>query len=390
MKRKILITLGAIFAVGILASATFAGVARATDLRTGDRPILASNETSDSTLYIAGNDILVAGTVRGDVFCAGANVNITGIVEGDVICAGQAVRVTGKVLGDIRVAGQSIELTGDVQGSATAMGESVIFTPESNVARDATVGGSRVHLEGTIGRDVLGGAESMQVSGKVGRSIDAEVLALTLDSTAQVGSDLNYRSESQAKIATGATIAGQTRFTEVENNKQDGAALRFWVAVYGFVAMLMIGLAALLFAPRALDGVGAAVRTRTVFAFASGAALLIVVPLVSLALLTSVFGIPLALILFMLWVAGLIASYVFAAYAIGWWAVEKFNWPKRGRRLASLVYGLLVMAVISIVPVVGPVVIFLLMLVGFGALAIAGYTRIKGVKAPVKPAKAKA
>lgn len=384
MKRKLLLTLGAVFALGIVVSTAFAGVTHATDLRTGDKPTLATNETTDSTLYIAGSNILVAGTVRGDLFCAGANIDITGTVEGDVICAGQAVRITGKVLGDIRVAGQSIELTGDVQGSATAMGESVIFAPESNIVRDATVAGSRVHLEGTIGRDVLGGAESMQVSGKVGRSIDAEVLALTLDSTAQVGSDLNYRSESPAEIANGATIAGQTRFTEIENNRQDGAALRFWAAVYGFVAMLIIGLAALLFAPRALDTVGAAVRTRSVFSFASGAALLIVVPLVCFVLLTSVFGIPLAIVAFLIWAAGLIASYVFAAYAIGWWAVAKFNWPKRGRRLASLVYGLLVMAVIGIIPVVGPVAIFLLMLVGFGALAVACSARLKGVKAPAK------
>lgn len=385
MKRNILLTLGAVFAFGLVVSATVVGVARAADVRTGDKPTLASSETTDSTLYAAGNSITVAGTVRGDLFCAGANIDITGTVEGDVICAGQTVRVAGTVLGDVRVAGQSIEIVSEVQGSVTAMGESVIFARESKIGRDVTVGGSRVHLEGAVGRDVLGGAEVVRIAGAVGRTFDAEVASLTLDSKARIGGDLNYSSASPAHIAGDAVVSGQTRYTHrVEDSQRDTASAYFWSAVYGFVAMLMIGLAALIFTPRALDAVGVAIRKRSGISFAVGAAVLVVTPIVGIVLLASVFGIPLAIILFMLWIAALISSYVFAAYALGWFAVEKLQWPKRGRRLASLIIGLLIMCIIGVVPLVGPVVIFLFMLTGMGALAFVSVTRLKGAKAPAK------
>lgn len=385
MKRKLLLTLGAVLGLGLVVSTAFVGVTHAADVRTGDRLTLASSETTDASMYAGGNTISVAGTVRGDLFCAGANIDITGTVEGDVICGGQAVRITGTVLGDVRVAGQSIEITANVQGSVTAMGESVIFGPESKVGRDVTVGGNRVHLEGAIGRDVLGGAEALSVAGTIGRTFDAEVAALTIDSKARIGGDLNYRSSAPAQIAGDAVISGQTHYTHrAQDQQQNAASTRFWGAMYGFVAMLIIGLAALVFAPRGLDAVGAAVRKRSVISFAAGAAVLIVMPLIGFVLLASVFGIPLAIILLMLWVAGLISSYVFGAYAIGWFAVEKLKWPKRGRRLASLLFGLIAMSLVSLIPIVGPVVIFLVMLTGMGALAVVAATRLKGGRAPVK------
>jgi cytoskeletal protein CcmA (bactofilin family) len=384
MKRKRYI-LGAVFGLGFLVSMAWVGVTHATDVRAGDKPILASNETTNNSLYTAGNSVVVAGTVKGDLFCAGSNLDITGTVEGDVICAGQSVRVAGRVLGDVRVAGQNVEVTAEVAGSVTAMGESVVLGPEAKIGRDVTLGAARAHLEGVMGRDVLGGAESIVLVGKVARNFDAEVTALTLDSSAAIGGDLNYRSASPAEIAQGATISGATHYTErTTDGANSKAAALFWGTLYGFIAMAVLGLAALLLAPRSMDALAVTVRSHIAASFAAGAAVLIVTPIAVVLLLMTLFGIPLAIVLLLLWVAGLIASFAVGAYAIGWLAVEKLGWPNRGRRLMSLLIGLLIMALVGLVPVVGGIIVFLIMLCGLGAMTLVVIRRLwpkKTVKA---------
>jgi cytoskeletal protein CcmA (bactofilin family) len=370
MKRRLL-TLGVLLGLGLLASMAWVGVTHATDVRTGDKPLLASDETTDNSLYVAGNSVVVAGTVRGDLFCAGSNIDVTGTVEGDVICAGQSVRITGRVFGDIRAAGQNVEVTSEVDGAVTVFGESIVLGPEARVGRDVTLGGARVHLEGAIGRDVLGAAETIVMAAHIGRNFDAEVAALTIDSSTTVAGDLNYRSPVPAEIAQGATISGATRYTERASGEANtGTTMQFWGAVYGLIAMLMIGLALWAIAPRSLDALGAAVRTRTVASFAAGAAALILMPVVGVLLLITLFGIPLGLLLILLWVAGLLTSLVVGAYAVGWITIEKLGWPNRGRRLASLFIGLLIASLVGLVPVVGGVLVFLVMLCGLGAIAV--------------------
>jgi hypothetical protein len=387
MKRTILLGLVSVFGLGLLVSMTWVGVTHATDVRTGDKPTLASNETTDNSLYAAGDSVLVAGTVKGDLFCAGNNVDVTGIVEGDVICAGQAVRVTGTVLGDVRVAGSSVELSANVKGSVTVFGESMVVGRDAKVERDLTVAGARLKLEGVVSRDVLGGAETAVISGQIGRNFDAELNALTIDSSAIIGGSLAYAAPKQAEIATGAMIVGETHYTErTQQQNNAGAATRFWGALFGLASMLIIGLAALVGAPRALDAVAVTVRRRPLASFAGGAAVLLITPIISVLLMVSIFGILLGVAMLLTWIAALICSMTFGAYAVGWFVVEKLNWPSRGRRLASLLLGLMIMLLVGLVPLVGGLALFFLMVFGLGAMAVVAGSKLHPKKVAAKEA----
>jgi cytoskeletal protein CcmA (bactofilin family) len=372
MKRKLLLSLGVILGLGLLSSFAWVGVSHATDVRSGDKPILNSDETTNNSLYIAGNTVTVAGTVKGDLFCAGQDIDISGTIEGDVICAGQHVKIRGKVLGDVRVAGQNVDITANVTGNATAVGELVTLGRAGMIGRDVTLGASSALIEGNVGRDVLGAADTARLAGNIGRNVDADVRSLTLDAQAHIQGNLSYRGVEQAAMAEAATVVGETHFTKTpENERSNSVTAQLWTAFYGLVAMGIVGIAGILLAPRAFDAAAAAFRKRPVASFTGGAATVLFVPVTAVLLFASLFGLPLAFIMFLSLIVGLIGSVAIAGYGLGWVLVEKLAWPPRGRRIASLVLGLLLLTLLGAIPIVGPFITFATVIMGLGAMVVA-------------------
>lgn len=371
MKRNILLSIGIIVGLGAIVSMAWVGISRAADVRTGDQPVLAAGETTDNSLYIAGNMVKIHGTVKGDVFCAGQEVEVTGTVEGDVICAGQSVRVTGTVNGDVRVAGQDVDIDAAITGSLSTFGESVIVRKDATVARDFTFGASRVVIDGQVGRDVLGNADTAKIASHIGRNVDGEISALSLDATAHIAGGLTYQGSSAAQINQGAVVEGETKYTQTYNNSPQGLQAVFWMAFYSLVATLMVGLAAILLAPRAYDVAGMAVFKRPVMSFGAGAACILLLPLLSLVLFMSLFGVPLAILLIMALGVGVMGSIAITSYGIGTLIVQKFKWPARGRRLSSLLIGSIMLFLFGSLPIVGLPILFIAIVMGLGAAAAA-------------------
>ena len=81
-----------------------ASPAAAADIRQGDVTI-ATTETIDDDLYVAGQNIAINGTIHGDLVAAGNNISVDGTVTGDVIVAANTVAIRGQVGGSVRAVG---------------------------------------------------------------------------------------------------------------------------------------------------------------------------------------------------------------------------------------------------------------------------------------------
>jgi cytoskeletal protein CcmA (bactofilin family) len=377
MKRTLL-TLGMIIGLGLLSSLAWVGITHAANVRSGDTPSVTKGETIDGSVYIAGRSITIDGTVKGDLFCAGQDVFVTGTVEGDVICAGQFVRITGTVLGDVRAAGQQLDVSATIDGSATLAAQSLVIKPETKIGRDLTVGGESLRVGGQVARDLLGVGQDVIIDSKIGRDAHLEFQNIALENNADIGGNLAYRSPEKAQVADGAKVAGETTYQTAPKDQQyNKGTLQLWSTFYGFCSMLLIGLAAIAIAPRWFDGVGAAIRTRPVGSFAYGAAALLGVPIVAALLMATFIGLPLGIIMLLVWIAAMIGAMVITAYAVGWMIIEKLAWPSRGQRIASLIVGLLVLAVLGLIPVVGGITIFVSLIFGLGALLVILINRLR-------------
>ena len=319
MKRVKLIILS--FGVLILGVVAFAGVTSAQSVKTGDVVTVASGEKVDSLLFASGSNIDIAGTVNGDVFCAGQTITISGTVRGDVFCAGQTINVSGKVEGSVRLAGQAVTLGGTIGGSATVASQTLSLEKNSFVQRDLVGGAQTASLNGTISRDVAIGATNVTINGQVGRNVQGEVEALTVGSTGQVGGDVSYTSNTGAIVNPGGTIAGTVTRTPLKQQPKSSSfalfELTFFSFIYTFVTLLILALALVLFVPSTLHEAASATLRSPGRIVLTGLVGVIVIPILIFGLLISFIGLPLGILVLLLWLVILIISGPFAGYTLG-------------------------------------------------------------------------
>jgi len=301
------------------------------------------NETFEGTLDATAAAVVVAGTVDGDVSATAGSVLVTdtGRVTGDLNATAGSVLVEGTVDGDVTVASAALELR---EGSAVG-------------GLDAGVADAR--LAGSIGGDAAVGADTLEVA-----------------PTATIDGSLTYRSE-DATIADGATIAGgATRDDDVDVASPDsfgggsGADLPTipsWVgAVYSTLSSLLLGAILLLVAPNVGRRVAEVGTTQPVRSGGIGLLTLIGVPIALLLLLVTVVGIPLSLVGLVVFGAVVFAATVYGAFVLGTWLLSLGDYRNRW---AALVAGVIVVALLRQIPVVGGAARLAVLLVGLGAFA---------------------
>ena len=312
------------------------------------------NETFDGTLDATAGAVVVAGTVDGDVSAAAGSVLVTdsGRVTGNLNATAASVLVEGRVDGDLTVAAAALELR---EGSS--VGGSV----------DAGVADAR--LAGSIDGDATLGASTA-----------------TVDPTATVGGSLTYSSE-QTTIADGATIEGDvTRdedLTVAQPNTFGGGGsgpdvptLPPWVGtVYSGLTSLLLGAILLAATPnvsRRLAEVGTTEPLRT---GAVGFATLLGTPIALVIVAVTIVGIPVSIVGFVVFVAVVWAATVYGAFVLGTWLLSLGDYQNRW---AALVVGIVAVAVVRQIPVVGGVARLAVLLLGLGALATVLY-ELRGI-----------
>lgn len=368
----------AVFAVFALAlSFLWAGVVTAANVRSGESPRIMSDEVINGTLYSAGDDIKMEGTVEGDLFCAGQNVEVTGTVQGDVLCVGQNVTVSGHVEGDVRVIGQVVAVKGKVDGSVSLVGQNVDIDSAATIARDVTILGQQTRVDGTIGRDVESLGSSFTTRAKIGRDLDVTAPAVTLGNGTEIAGFFMYVSETDASVDSGAKIAGKTEHKQPPEDQsyEPTVASSFASAAMAFSSFLLIGAALLFAVPRAVRATTHAMQTSPLATLGTGFIAVFAPPFLSAILFMSVVGMPLAFVVLLGWICTLIVGIVFTAQVVGRKIIVKLGWHDPFRNFASLVMGLLVLLTVGLVPLFGGVIVMLAVVWGVGGLCYAAFTR---------------
>jgi len=374
--------------------------AMALTLRQGDTVAVTRGEVLVDDVYAFGSTITIDGTVDGDVVAFGQSVVITGEVRGSVIAAAQTIRIDGTVDGSVRAAGATVDVSGVVGGDLLAAGQTVTVT--GDVKRDLAAAASDVSLPGIVGRKVMTSSASLVISGSVGGDVEAQTPRVTVTPEGIILGDLDYWSADDARIegsVSGTTLRHEPPTTEKESSGAAGVASSILGAilawVQSFIGFLLLGLL-MVFALR-----GPVLR-------GSQAAFDRLLPSLGVGLLVF-FGTPMAAgfvflvglfvgawwlafvmltIYWLLFVAGIVVGSV----AVGRAILRKASATGEPAPAWSLVLGLAVVWVTSVVPVLGWLAAWAVMLTGAGALILVWMGKgekpavAASVPAPVAPA----
>jgi cytoskeletal protein CcmA (bactofilin family) len=368
-----------------LVAAAAAGPAQAFEVRKGDSVTVGPEETIDGRAVLAGQRVTLEGKVRGDVTAAGRYVVIRGTVTGDLYVAGEDVEILGPVEGNVHAVGGTLRLGAAVGRSVWVAGRQVTLTPEARVAEDLAGGAEQLRIEGRIGRDADLGGRDLYVAGSTGRHLTAWAETGEIGREARIGGDLRAKvpREGALRISEQATIGG-ARDVSIHPEmtaRRDGdrAGWNLFRGIFGLLAALLLAFLAYRFAPAAIP---ASPRDASEAGrwLGLGFVLLVTVPAACLFVALTLFGLPLAVMTFGLYLAACYLASIAAAILLG----RRLLRPGEaaGRFLLATGLGWIVLFAVGLVPVLGAGVRFLALLVGLGALFTTARGAMRGRSAP--------
>lgn len=351
----------------------------AADIRSGDTVTVASGEVIDEDLYIAGNIIIVDGTINGDLLAAGGTITINGTVNGSVMAAGQTININGEVTHAVRAAGATLNISGDVNGDLVVGGGEVNVASTARIGGDLLLGAGTARIDGLIEGDIKGGGGEVTLTNGVRGDIEVEVDTLTIASTANIEGNLTYISENEANIQSGAQIGGITTHKLPEVREPAKAAAPFsgiGGKVIAFLMTLLVGIVIILVAPRRTAAVAASIRRKPGWSLLWGFIILLGTLIAAGVLFITIIGIPLSLISLALWGVAIYLSQIAVGLFIGRWIIGYFRKVEtRGILIGALALGFAILTLLKLIPYVGfPWLWLATVLFGIGAMALSQKT----------------
>jgi cytoskeletal protein CcmA (bactofilin family) len=348
----------------------FAGLALAQSsdkLRSGQTVTIPAGETVASDLYVFAGTIRVEGSVDGDLVALGGTIDIPGSVTGDVLAAGGNVSITGTVGGDARVSGGAVSVGGTVTEDLAAAGGQVSVNPSATIGEDMFASAGRLTVDGTVSGDLTASTGTYDKAGTVGGTED---VVITTD-----------RSEPSAPVSPTPEQTVTSRAID---------------AIQHFLVVLLVGGVLLWLAPQAYAATKDTIQRRPIPAAGWGLLGLIGYVLVLMAIVIAmiVFAVLFGLVGFddlvgldilggivaMLGVTlGFVVVCAYLADAIVGAAVAGLLMRgqasvRRTREFGVLTVGAAGVVVLSAIPVIGPWVKLVVVVLGLGAVLLAWWS----------------
>jgi len=350
--------------------------------RDEDLVAIGADEVIDDTLFIAGETVLIEGTVEGNLFAAGSRVIVSGSVTGNLFVAGESVTVSGAIGGLVVAAGSSLEfesavLGGDVFGA----GEQVTIDGTSRAGRNALLAGETVIVNGAIERDLFSAAQSLELNGRVGRDVGVTAGNIRLLGNAVVDGDLRIRSDDDDPLqrAPSSVVRGEIKFLPLPVHADTGSRYLsgdfYLTQLLLLVSAFLAGAVLLWLAPglRTLTPGGGVEALKTA---GMGLLTLVGLPVAAVLCAITIVGLPFAAAGLFAWLAAIYLAKIVLASVVGRMLLASS--PKAESWLWTLLAGLVVIRVVVSVPFLGGIFNFLLTGVGLGVIARVIYDR--GIK----------
>jgi cytoskeletal protein CcmA (bactofilin family) len=364
---------------GLLALFIVPVVSLGATFRTGDQPSFPAGETINDDLYIMGGGVTSAGMVQGDLTAMGGNVLVSGPVTADLLASGGSVIVTSTITGDVRAGGGNIVIQGSVLGDVLLGGGQITLSgPE--IGGDVAIGGGTISIEAPVRGDIRIGGGMVFINSAVTGNVRIDADEVKLGPKANIAGDFTYSAKEAATMEGGAVVAGKTTFNERERAAaKAGIAAFFTVWLLMKVLMALVGAFAIgLLLHRFSRELVATAAPQPWYEIGRGALIFIVLPIASIILLCTVIGIPLGALGLLAFAALMIFAHLAAPIVAGSIA-HKLIWKPAGYVVdwRTILLGVAIIFVLSLIPFVGDLVKFGIVLLTLGAAMNIKWSAIK-------------
>ena len=344
---------------------------------------IGANEVITRDFYVTTGEVVeIFGTVEGDLIALGGQLLVDGNVTGDLIAIGGTVKVTGQVGQDLRVIGGQVSVSGSVGQNVLMIGGSLDLERTADLGKGLILIGGNGNLLSPVRGNVLALVGNLTVAGMIQGDLETAAGNLRLSSGTVVGGNLTYNNDASFSEAGDVVIRGETIVKEypfqahdfdfdVDTEIEPGgimaalAVFRFWRLAVSFVSAVVFGLLALKYFPVLSLKAAQTLQKSPWRSLGFGLLAVILGPLSTFVLAITVFGLPLAGVVFLLF---LLLVYL-AKIMVALWLAYRLGGQKD---LSGLRYSvaLLIIYFIFFIPVLGGITKLLVLVFGAGQMVL--------------------
>lgn len=343
--------------------------ALAVDVREGSRMTIGSGETIEDDILFSGVSAIIDGTVKGDVFVFADNVVINGTIEGNLVVISSTLDVKGRVTGSTLAGSEDLLVTGKVDRNLVTAGGTLRIDQSATVGHNWIAFGEILRTDGRIDRGILAAADSLTIDGLVARDVKAYIDDLNIGSNAQVAGSVEYHSERQASVASGART-GELIFRpeKYEFNWESNTWTGVGLAI-GFGGFLAVGLILLSLFPQLRLDFYRSVAEKPWQTPLVGLLILLVTPIAAILVMITLVGLPLGLLSLLLYPLAIYFGQVLLSWTVGRLVADRWTWLGTQHWVVIFLAGALITTIM--VEALGFAAGFIAVIYGLGGLYFA-------------------
>ena len=347
--------------------------ASAAELKSSENLYIPQGETIDGNLYATSNNIVVDGDIAGDLIALAKNITINGRLEGDLITLAQNITVNGEINGNIRAISNTLTVGGVIARNVNFIGKDLNIEKTAQINWDLLTGALNTDIKGVVKGNVDGSGDNIFLAGKIGKnfnfSTNNKTQKITISPDANINGDLLYSEDTDLNISEQANIAGNTKIIKQDNNNKNKTTQKIWSFIYTLFAILIIGLVISTLGKKHLSNLGKLLTENANKTITWGFLTSLIVPLSAIILTFTIIGIPLALIIVILWLILLCLGKIIIAILVGKYLLDKFIKNEQSFTLA-LIIGVIILWLLCAIPYLGWIISFTASSFGIGLILI--------------------
>ena len=338
-----------------------------------DRFAVSARDTIDDDIYMAGSEGLFDGLVTGDIFVAAKDYTVSGEVRGSVNSGSQSATISGLVGNSVRIFAQRVYIEGDIGGNLLAFGQNIDITEKSRIGKDATMFGNEISLAGVINGDLKVECNEIVISGKIDGDLTIEGERISIVAPAEITGDIVYKSKKEIRIEDDVIVHGEVEWNQIEAPKaaSDDSGIGIAFRVILFLASLITGLFIIGLSNRHCRLATEHILNKSVVSLGVGFVAFCAIPVAIVALSVLIIGIPMAIILMFTYTVFFYVAKIYVAIAVGRLGIRAFKKDIEPKQGWSLLFGLIVLSILFMIPVLGWLIYFAVIFWGIGGILLA-------------------
>lgn len=309
-------------------------------------------------------------------FWAGHNLVLAGnnvkhespVSNGLLLAAGNTLQLNSETEYSF-IFGNTIDFAGHSKRDLFMAGNIITLNREAEIDRDVFAAGNELVVDTDINGDLAVSAEKVIIkNSKIGGNVNLDAAEIVFDGKVEIAGALTYNDNAEVTGLDNASYNSIEAYHVAEVNQ---AAL-VMAAIYGkilsvaglFIVMAVLGAIYHKLHDKVAEQSDA---NRTGMNLVAGLVVLVVVPVISLLLLMTIVGAPLAIILLALYVVMIYLSQGFAGMWLGHLIIEKV-FKSKANIYAEAFVGILILGLLALVPYLGVATGFLGLVLGLGLI----------------------